>query len=65
LPRADLPPEFSEDDRKRLMPVCRALGTSFADFIHFATMQAVDECEGLAREQDAIRQYYQGSLNGR
>jgi hypothetical protein len=50
---------FSAEERKRLANVCVALGTTFQEFCHFATMQAVDECEGLARDQKLISAYYE------
>ncbi len=34
----------------RLRDACRALGTSYPEFVHFAVMHAVDECEGIAAE---------------
>jgi hypothetical protein len=50
---------FTTEQRERLHRVCRALRTSYVDFVTFATMQAITECEGLAREQDAIHQFYE------
>ena len=50
---------FTPEDRERLHKVCRALRTSYVDFITFATQQALTECEALAREQDAIRNFYE------
>ncbi len=41
---------FSPEERSRLAKVCQALGTTFEEFVHHATMQAVDEMEGLAHE---------------
>ena len=62
MARAELPPEFTAADRKRLHAVCRALGTSYADFMHFATMQSVTECEGYAQDQELINRYYRGEM---
>lgn len=42
--------EFTRAEMARIRTVCQALGTSYAEFIHFATMQAVTEVEGYARE---------------
>jgi hypothetical protein len=42
----------------RLNVVCRALGTSYSDFVTFAVRQALDEAEGLAKEQEAIHAFY-------
>jgi hypothetical protein len=53
---------FSKKDYDRIRTCSFALGTSMAEFIEFATLQAVDECEGLARESQRIRDYYQGLL---
>lgn len=46
----DLNDAFDPEERERLRIVCRALRTSYKDFVKFATMQAIDECEGLAHE---------------
>jgi hypothetical protein len=35
----------------RLRDACQALGITFAEFIRFAVMQALDELEGYAREE--------------
>jgi hypothetical protein len=37
---------FSAEERARLAKVCVALGTRFEEFVHDATMQALDEMEG-------------------
>ena len=60
MPRApeELTITFAPADRRRLMAACRALGTSYVEFITFATMQAVTECEGYARDQEAIDSFY-------
>jgi hypothetical protein len=42
--------EFTPEEMKRLLATVRSLQTSYSDFIRFATMQALDEAEGLARE---------------
>lgn len=44
---------FTDDEQRRLRDACRALGTSYAEFVRWAVMQAVDECEGLGRAQRA------------
>jgi hypothetical protein len=41
---------FSVDERERLAKICQALNTTFAEFVHYASMQSVDEMEGLSRE---------------
>lgn len=41
---------FNVEDRRRLAKVCQTLGVTFTEFIHHATMQAVDEMEGLSLE---------------
>ena len=51
---------FSVEERRRLAAVCKALGTTFEEFCHFATMQAVDECEGHGRDLNAIKAFYEG-----
>jgi hypothetical protein len=51
---------FSPEDMKRLRGACRSLGTSFQEFVVFAVRQALDECEGLAKEARAISDYYEG-----
>ena len=40
--------DFTPAESERIRNVCRALGTSYSEFIHFAVMQAVTECEGYA-----------------
>lgn len=47
---------FNPEERRRLAKVCQALGTTFEEFVHHATMQAVDEMEGISQE---IRRGYQ------
>ena len=54
---------FSAEERARLADVCKALGTTFAEVAHFATMRAVDECEGYARDAGLIRAFYEGTLS--
>jgi hypothetical protein len=46
----DLSDAFDDEERERLRLVCRALRTSHKDFIKFAALQAIDECEGYAEE---------------
>ena len=45
---------FDQAERARLREVCRALGTSYPEFVRFAVLRAVDECEGLARESRCL-----------
>lgn len=52
--------QFSPSQITRIKTVCAGLQTSMADFIVFATMQAVDEVEGLTRDQEEIRRWYAG-----
>ena len=52
--------EFQPEERERLHRVCRALRTSYKDFIEFATMQAVSECEGYGDDAALIRRFYEG-----
>ncbi|MHB2029856.1 MAG: hypothetical protein ACYCPT_13740 [Acidimicrobiales bacterium] len=40
---------FDATERKRLGNACKILGITFAEFVHDAAMQAVDEFEGEAR----------------
>ncbi len=42
--------QFDPSEVDRLHDVCRALGTTYVEFVHWAVMQAVDECEALGRE---------------
>lgn len=63
---ADRTVNFDETELVRLRETCRALGTSRAEFIRFATLQALDECEALAREEaEARRAYAQANGHGR
>jgi hypothetical protein len=41
---------FDVKTRRRLRVACRALGTSYAEFVVFAVKQALDEIEGIARD---------------
>lgn len=41
---------FSPEERVRLAKVCQALNITFPEFVSHATMQAVDEMEGLSNE---------------
>jgi hypothetical protein len=41
---------FTPIELTRIRECARALNTSYADFIHHATMQAVDECEGIGQQ---------------
>ena len=54
---------FTRAERARLAEVCMALGAKFPEFVHFATMRAVDELEGYARDAALIRAYYNGTLD--
>ena len=61
MPYADIKLDFTEEERQRLHYVCRALRTSYVDFIRFATMQAVGECEMYAQQYEIINQFYRGN----
>jgi hypothetical protein len=37
---------FTKDERARLADVCKAIGTTFEELVHVATMHALDELEG-------------------
>ena len=41
---------FSAEERKRLAFACQALGTTFEEFVHEATLQALDEFEADIRQ---------------
>lgn len=43
--------QFSQAELTRIRECARALNTSYVEFIHTATMQAVDECEGISRDR--------------
>ena len=45
---------FTDDEMDRIRVACQALGTSYAEFIRFATMAAVDEVEGIGRLLDRV-----------
>jgi hypothetical protein len=49
---------FSEEERARLVTACRALSTTFEELVHWATLHALDELEGLAQDYDAIKAFY-------
>ena len=51
--------EPSQETRERMQVACRALRTSYAEFVDFAVRQALDEAEALGREQKAIKEYYE------
>ena len=53
---------FNARDYKRLRDACRALGTSMAEFIEFATLTALDEMEGYARDAEVLRRFYGGGV---
>ena len=36
---------FSAEERQRLAKACQVLGVKFHEFVHFATLQALDEVE--------------------
>lgn len=40
---------FTKQERRRLAKACQVLGTTFAEFVHQATMHALDEFEGEGR----------------
>ncbi len=41
---------FNADERKRLAFACKTLGITFQEFVHQATIQALDEFEGDVRQ---------------
>lgn len=53
---------FSAEERARLAEICKALGTTFGEFVHFATMRAVDECEGYGRDAGLVRAFYNNDI---
>lgn len=57
----DLSDAFDDEERERLRLVCRALRTSHKDFIKFAALQAIDECEGYAEEARNNRGFWSQS----
>ena len=46
---------FTKDERAKIADHCKALGITFEEFIHTATMQAVDEVNGYGRNIGSIR----------
>lgn len=56
---------FTPEERRRLMVACRALRTTYVEFVHFATMQAISECEGYARDQAEVDAFYERMRDGR
>lgn len=54
----DLDDAFTKKERERLRRCTEALRTSYIDFIHFATMQAIDEMEGYAEQARQINEHY-------
>jgi len=51
---------FTREERARLAEVCKVLGTTFQEFVKQATLHALDEMEGYARDAKALNDYYQG-----
>lgn len=45
---------FSAAEMRRLRETCRALNTSYVEFVHFAVLQALDECDAIARESAGV-----------
>ena len=45
---------FDRDERARLAMVCKVLGVTFAEFVHTATMHALDEMEGDDRYRKSL-----------
>jgi hypothetical protein len=41
---------FTKAERQRIAEHCQALGITFGEFIRWATLQAVDEMDGVQRE---------------
>lgn len=54
----DLDDAFTKKERERLRRCTEALRTSYIDFIHFATMQAIDEMEGIAEDYRNNREFW-------
>ncbi len=54
---------FTKEERARLAEVCVALSITFEEFAHFATMRAVEECDGYARDANLVKAYYDGRLD--
>jgi hypothetical protein len=50
---------FSEEERARLAKICQILGTTFEQFCHFSVLQAMDECEAIGRDVEAVKRYYE------
>lgn len=48
--------KFTEIEMLRLREACRILGTSYSEFIHQATNQAVSEVLGINNQVAASRQ---------
>jgi hypothetical protein len=44
---------FDEGELARIRECCQALGVAYVEFIHKATMDAVEELEGYARDEHA------------
>jgi hypothetical protein len=51
--------KFTPAEMTRLRETCRSLGTSYSEFVHFATLQALDEVEAYGRDAEALRAYYE------
>ena len=51
--------KFTPAEMTRLRETCRSLGTSYSEFVKFATLQALDEVDGYARDAEALRAYYE------
>jgi hypothetical protein len=50
---------FSEEERARLATACKALGTTFEELVHWATLQALDELESYGRDAKALHDFYE------
>ena len=51
--------KFTEKELARIRLAAQQVNTSYVEFIHTATMQAVSECEGMTR--DLIRTMHEES----
>ena len=50
--------ELSPDEHRRLVVACQALGTTFQEFVSFATRTALDEIEGYGRDIAERRAFF-------
>jgi hypothetical protein len=52
--------QFTPEQIDRLRKVCRQLGCSYSEFVSFAVMQAVGECEAIAGDYERVKAFYEG-----